>query len=404
MKKILPNDACNMMLNYCEPALGSEILPIDSCLGRVLAQNLLSLVAHPPRRISAMDGYAVRTSQASKGEYLHVVGISPAGAENVPKLCDGKHAVQIFTGGALPQQADAILIDEKCSSINVENNGDRIRVLEKPKVGQYIRARGADFLEDECLLQKNKLLSVRDITLAATMNHAWLNVRRKPVVAIIASGDELAQPGEARGDKEIAAANSLMLSLLIKNFGANARIVPFAKDSLVSLKDAFLNALQGADLLVASGGASKSNADWIDEVIKELKIKEIFSELAMRPGKPTRFALAERIPILVLPGNPASVYVGAMVFLQPMIRKMLSLTHSIPQQQYPLASAIDKGGARSHYMRAWIRNGEVKIFNDQESAHTLTLARANCLALQPAFAPAKKKGESIEVLEINALN
>ena len=413
MPATLPEQALDLMLSHCQSLSGEEVLPIAQCSGRVLARDLKALLAHPPQRISAMDGFAVRAAEASKGARLRVIGQSRAGAEEVPQLCAERknEAVQIFTGAALPELADAIVIDELCDSEN--NNGENNRgennnseryatmtIREAPVLGRYIRAMGADFSQGETLLKKNKLLSLRDVALAATMNYAWLQVSRKPLVSIVASGDELAQPGEARGKKQIAAANSLMLALLVEKLGAQARIVPFAKDSLASLKKAFTDALQGADLLVVSGGASKSNADWVGNVIKELGIEQLFSELAMRPGKPTRFALAQGVPILVLPGNPASVFVGAMVFMQPMLRKMLNIKEQLEPARYRLKNDLAKGGARSHYMRAQIIEGLVEVFDDQESAHTLTLARANCLALQPANAPAKRKGEEIEVLEI----
>ncbi len=426
MAAMLPEQALELVLSHCQRLDTSEVLPIALCSGRVLGEDLRALLAHPPQRISAMDGFAVRAAEASKGARLRVIGQNRAGAQEITQLSKEaeNQAVQIFTGAALPELADAIVIDELCDLENSRgknsNSEQYITLREAPVLGRYIRAAGADFSQGATLLKKNKILSLRDVALAATMNYAWLKVRRKPVVSIVASGDELALPGEARGKKQIAAANSLMLAMLVEKLGGLPRVIPFAKDSLESLKNAFCQALQGTDLLVASGGASKSNADWVGNVIEELGIKQIFSELAMRPGKPTRFALTqstltqstltqstltqeklnEGVPILVLPGNPASVFVGAMVFMRPMLRKMLNLEEQSKLARYPLKNKLGRGGARSHYMRAHLANGQVEVFDDQESAHTLTLARANCLAVQPVNAPAKDKGEEIEVLEI----
>ena len=407
MPDLSPQQAQEVLLS-CSPSLcATEVLPLPKCLGRVLAGELVARVSHPPRRVSAMDGYAVKASEARRDVVLRLVGSSAAGSASVPTLTAAPSAIQIFTGGALPDEADAVLIDEHSL-----REGDGVRVREEPTLGRYIRAEGSDFAQGDVCLQHNRLLSSRDIALAATMNYAWLSVRRKPRLAIVSSGDELAYPGEARASHQIAAANSLMLAMLAESFGAEARVVPFARDSLASLSAALGDALAGADIVVASGGASHSETDWTGAALVELGIQERFSRLAMRPGKPTRFGVARNkargmakstdgdVPVLVLPGNPASVYVGALVFLKPMVEKMLSLSPSVALQEAVLASDIEAGGARSHYMRAMQEEGIVHVFPDQESSHTLLLARANCLAVQPAHAAAKKKGERIEILPV----
>ena len=411
MSDLSPEQAQEILLSCSESLAGTEVLSLRDCLGRVLAGNLVARVSHPPRRVSAMDGYAVKASQAQRDAVLRLVGSSTAGSALVPPLTAEPSAVQVFTGAALPEGADAVLIDEHClleEEQEGEQEEERVRVQEQPTPNRYIRAAGSDFAQGDICLQQNRLLSLRDIALAATMNYAWLSVRRKPRLAIVASGDELAHPGEARASHQIAAANSVMLTMLAESFGAEARIVPFAKDSLASLSAAFSDALAGADLVVASGGASRSAADWAGAALSELGIEERFSRLAMRPGKPTRFGMAkgmtkgmaENVPVLVLPGNPASVYVGALVLLKPMVEKMLSLPPTIALQEAVLASDIDAGGGRSHYMRALLEEGVVRVFPDQESSHTLILARANCLAVQPAHARAKRKGERIGVLPV----
>ncbi len=380
---------------------------MQNCLGRVLAEDLVARVSHPPRRVSAMDGYAVRAAQAPRDAVLRLVGRSVAGSAFVPPLTAEPSTVQVLTGAALPEEADSILIDEHSLREGGGEEGracdreyDLVRVREQPVLGRYIRAEGGDFARGSVCLEQNRLLSARDLALAATMNYAWLSVRRKPRLAIVASGDELAYPGEVCASHHISAANSLMVATLSECFGAEARVVPFAQDSLASLSATLRNALAGADIVVASGGASHSAADWTGAALRELGIEERFSRLAMRPGKPTRFGMAENVPVLVLPGNPASVYVGALVFLKPMVEKMLSLSPAVALQEAVLACDLEEGGERSHYMRARLEGGEVRVFEDQESSHTLLLARANCLAVQPARARAKRRGEKIGVLPV----
>ena len=410
MADLLPEQAREMMLSSIEALAGTEVLPLQSCLGRVLAGDLVARVSHPPRRVSAMDGYAVRAAQAKKDALLRLVGRSAAGTAAVPKLAEDATAVQIFTGAALPEGADAVLIDEHSVVERDEGDGKYVRVLEQPMLGRYIRDEGGDFVEGSVCLKASCLLSVRDIALAATMNYAWLSVRRRPRLSIVASGFELAHPGEARGSHQIAAANSLMLSMLAESFGAEARVVPFAGDSLVSMSAALRDALAGADIVVASGGASCSASDWTGAAMAELGIEERFSRLAMRPGKPTRFGILKDIakdrrgdiPVLVLPGNPASVYVGALVFLRVMIERMLSrdVSDVLGDAEVGVGCGIVAGGERSHYMRGFLEGGIVDIFSDQESSHTLLLAHANCLVVQPAHAAEKKEGDRIGILRI----
>ena len=407
MADLLPEQAREMMLSSIEALAGTEVLPLQSCLGRVLAEDLVARVSHPPRRVSAMDGYAVRAAQAKKDALLRLVGRSAAGTEAVPRLAEDATAVQIFTGAALPEGADAVLIDEhSVVERDAAGDGKYVRVLEQPMLGRYIRVEGGDFVEGSVCLKASCLLSVRDIALAATMNYAWLSVRRRPRLSIVASGFELAHPGEARGSHQIAAANSLMLAMLAESFGAEARVVPFAGDSLVSMSAALRDALAGADIVVASGGASCSASDWTGAAMAELGIEERFSRLAMRPGKPTRFGILKEtgcdIPVLVLPGNPASVYVGALVFLRVMIERMLSrdVSDVLGDAEVGVGCGIVAGGERSHYMRGFLEGGIVRIFSDQESSHTLLLARANCLVVQPAGAAEKKEGDRIGILRI----
>ncbi len=408
MADLLPEQAREMILASIEALAGTEVLPLQSCLGRVLAGDLVARVSHPPRRVSAMDGYAVRTAQANKDAVLRLVGRSAAGTALVPKLAEDATAVQIFTGAALPDGADAVLIDEHSVVERGDAGGEKnyVRVLEQPMRDRYIRAEGGDFAEGSVCLKASRLLSVRDIALAATMNYAWLSVRRRPRLAIVASGFELAHPGEAHGSHQIAAANSLMLAMLAESFGAEVRIVPFAEDSLASLSAALRDALGGADIVVASGGASRSATDWTGAAMAELGIEERFSRLAMRPGKPTRFGILKDtrcdIPVLVLPGNPASVYVGALVFLRVMIERMLSqdVSDVLEEAEVGVGCIIAAGGERSHYMRGFLEGGVVRIFSDQESSHTLLLARANCLVVQPAHAAAKGEGDRIGILPI----
>ena len=232
------------------------------------------------------------------------------------------------------------------------------------------------------------------------MNIADVTVTRRPIVAIIATGDELVQPGEDPGPDQIIASNSYGIAGLVENLGARARLLPIARDNVKSLTLSF-DLAKDADLVVTIGGASVGDHDLVGDVAQSLGMERAFYKIAMRPGKPLMAGRMGDATMIGLPGNPVSAMVCAHVFLAPVIRKMLGLgAQSATRQTATLARDIDANGPREHYMRAHLGPDGVTIFERQDSALLTVLADANCLAVRPIADEPRAKGDTIDIVPI----
>lgn len=370
-------------------ALNTEEIPLDQALGRVLAEPVSSLRAQPPFPASAMDGYAVHS--ASPGETLQVIGSSAAG-HRFSGMVEPGQAVRIFTGAVVPPGATRIVIQE---DVQVEN--DRIIVASNPDTASYIRPAGADF-DIGSTVSSPRRLGIGDISLLAAMNCATIKVYRKPVIAILATGDELVMPGETPAQDQIIATNALSLKLLFETAGATARILPIARDTPDSLRGAFTRAT-GADVLVTIGGASVGDHDLVRSTAQQMGLEQKFYKVAMRPGKPLMAGKLGAMTMIGLPGNPVSSIVCGHVFILPVIDALLGLPRdSAGAETAFLTHDLPANGPRTHYMRARVEGRSITIFDRQDSALLTVLARANALAIHPAHAPARPKGSEIEIL------
>jgi len=357
--------------------------------GRVLAEPVTAARDQPPFAASAMDGYAVRAADATHGSALRVIGEAPAGRAWAGTLGPGE-AVRIFTGAPMPQGADAVLIQE-----NADRDGDALRVREAPAPGAWLRPRGLDFAAGAQLAAPRRL-SPADIALAAAMNAAELVVRRRPVVALIPTGDELAQPGAVPGPDQIIASSGYGVAALLAQYGAAPRLAPIARDSVDSLRAA-LDAAAGADLIVTLGGASVGDYDLVREVADALD----FYRVAIRPGKPLMAGRVGATPLVGLPGNPVSAMVCGHVFLRPALDAMLGLPAGpLPRVRARLAQDMAAGGPREHYMRAALGPDGVAPFADQDSSVQSLMAQADALIVQPPDAPAAQAGEMVEIIPL----
>ncbi len=373
--------------------LPSEEVPLRHAAHRVLARDVTARRDQPPFAASAMDGYAIHAADHQQGAVLTVIGESAAGHGWQGTLAPGQ-ALRIFTGAPVPEGAGQVVIQE-----NVTRDGDRITISDAQDSGNNIRPKGGDFAQGTAITAPRRLTPT-DIALLAAMNIATLPVTRKPVVAIIATGDELVQPGDAPGPDQIIASNSYGLAALIEAEGAIARLLPIARDTVASLEQTFALA-QGADLIVTIGGASVGDHDLVGQVAQSLGMDRSFYKVAMRPGKPLMAGRFGTAAMIGLPGNPVSAMVCGHVFILPVIRKMLGLgAHPAPLQTAMLAHDIGTNGPRAHYMRASLTAAEVTIFDRQDSSLLTVLAQANCLALRPPHDPARKAGESVQVLPL----
>jgi len=380
--------------------LGAESVALDSANGRVLAEDLAALLTQPPFDASAMDGYAARAEDvAVLPATLRLIGISAAGAGFDGKVGQGE-TVRIFTGAPVPKGADTIVIQEYAE----ETNGVVIAKAAEP--GRYVRPRGQDFKQGEVLLAAGTWLGPRELMLAAAMNHPDLPVRRKPKVAILATGDEVVPPGSELGKDQIVSSVPIGLATLIARAGGEPMSLGIAKDdpkSLVTLA----RAGSAADILVTVGGASVGERDLVASALKTEGLEIDFWKIAMRPGMPLLYGRLGSQRVLSLPGNPASSLITAHVFLVPMLATMLGLaTAARPLPEAVLGEALEANGARQHYMRAiseWREDGRrvVRPLPSQDSSVVAELARADCLIVRAPDAPSLPSGERVGIIPLN---
>lgn len=378
--------------------LGQETVPLAVANGRVLARTVTARRDQPPFAGSAMDGYAMIAQEVTAGATFKVIGESSAGHAFEGSLKSGLKSgqcVRIFTGAPVPAGATRVVIQE-----DVTRDGDHIILADTINKDFHIRPAGADFTNGQ-EFSGPRLLRPSDIALLAAMNIADVPVTRRPIVAIMATGDELVMPGETPGPDQIIASNSFGLQAMLRDLGAEARLLPIARDTRASLETAFSLA-DDADLVLTIGGASVGDHDLVGDVAADLGMERSFYKIAMRPGKPLMAGrLASGAMMMGLPGNPVSAMVCGHVFVTPVIRAMLGLG-ATPAQEKParLAAPIGQNGPRQHYMRARVENGEMVIFDNQDSSLLTVLSDANALAVRLPNDPARAALEPMAYLPI----
>ncbi len=373
--------------------LETETVPLVQAAGRVLAENAKAGRAQPPFPASAMDGYAVRSADLEDGAVLDVVGHIAAG--QMPDRGIGpKQVMRIFTGAPVPDGADHILIQE-----DADADGDKITVKTNRDTAAYIRPAGTDFGADFAL-SSPRLLSAADQALLAAMNRPDVSVYRRPIVALIPTGNELVWPGETPRDDQIIASNNFGLAAMFQGAGADVRLMPIAKDDPTALAHSLARAAD-ADLIVTLGGASVGDHDLVAQVAGGQGLDLSFYKLAMRPGKPLMAGKLGKAVMIGLPGNPVSSMVCGAIFVRPAIQAMQGLPFEHPAVMKGVLSApTGKNGPRTHYMRARmdVENGEmrVRIAERQDSALLTVLSDANALAIRAPHAEPAQAGDPID--------
>lgn len=376
-------------------ALPSEQVPLRRADGRWLAAPAVALRDQPPFAASAMDGYAVAAG-VQPGDSFTVVGEAGAGHAFTGTVGAGQ-AVRIFTGAPVPAGAGHVVIQE-----DVTRDGDRITVKPGMDAGGNIRPLGQDFRAGASL--SPRLLRPNDLCLLAAMNIPAVTVRRKPVVAIIATGDELVMPGEVPRDDQIIASNAFTLAALVDRAGGEARMLPIAKDTPAELA-AVMGLADGADLIVTIGGASVGDHDLVAQVAASLGMERAFYKIAMRPGKPLMAGRLRGVPMLGLPGNPVSSIVCAHLFLLPMLRAMLGDPAPEPRAlRATLAMDLPANGPRAHYMRSRLLPGEglprIAPFDRQDSALITILTEADALLIRAVAEGPMQAGATMDYLPL----
>ena len=373
--------------------LPSEMIGLRDAGGRVLREDTTANRDQPPFAASAMDGYAVRSAEVRPDATFHVIGEAAAGRAFAGAVGPGQ-AVRIFTGAPVPGGADRVVIQE-----DVTRQGPQITLGEKLDTSHHVRAAGGDFKRGDKITAPRRLRPA-DLALLAAMNIGEVTVARRPVVALLATGDELVMPGQDPDPDQIVASNVIGLAETLRLAGAEAQVLPIARDRLASLQAA-LTLAEGADLLVTIGGASVGDHDLVARALAEAGMERAFYKVAMRPGKPLMAGRLGAMAVIGLPGNPVSAMVCGEVFLRPVIDAMLGLgAQARARETRALASPVAANGPRAHYMRGVFMGGGVAPLDRQDSALLSVLAQADLLIIRPAGDDARDTGENVEFIRL----
>ncbi|SDR48276.1 molybdopterin molybdotransferase [Rhizobiales bacterium GAS191] len=388
-------EALARILATAGPLLAAESVPLAEAHRRTLAEGVVASRNQPPFASSAMDGYAVRAADVTQTPaQLHLIGTSAAGHAFDGELGPGE-AVRIFTGAPIPPGADTIVIQEDTTA-----GAGMVTVNEGAAQGRHVRPAGLDFASAEVLLRAGHRLSTRDLALAAAAGFPHLSVRRRPRVAILATGDELVRPGDELRAGQIIASNSYAVAAMVEAAGGEAVDLGIARDDLAETRASIARArAEHADILVTLGGASVGDHDLVQEALTGAGMELGFWRIAMRPGKPLMHGLLDEMRVLGFPGNPVSSMVCALIFLRPLIRALVGDAQAgeDPTRPAVLGADVAKNDQRQDYLRASIEAGtsppRVTPFARQDSSMMGVFARADALILREIHAPAARAGD-----------
>jgi molybdopterin molybdotransferase len=378
------------------------MVALEAAHYRVLARDVAARRTQPPQAMSAMDGYAVRASDASHAQArLKVIGEVAAGRPFDRALGPGE-AARIFTGGVIPGGADAVVIQEDTVA-----EGNTITITEAASPGRHVRPAGVDFREGDVLLRAGSRLTDRDLSLAASMNYPELAVRRRPKLALLATGDELVMPGSTPGPGQIVYSNGYALRALARAEGADTVDLGVAADTMEATTSGIRRARElGSDILVTTGGASVGDHDLVKTSLEAEGVQIAFWKIAMRPGKPMMHGRLGAMRVVGVPGNPVSAYVCTMLFVVPLIRALSGrkIIHHARETAL-LGRDIGPNDQREDYLRARLEERAdgtliATPVNHQDSSLLANLAAAQALVIRPPFAPAANAGSPCEILRL----
>ncbi len=369
-------------------------LPLDQADGATLAEDILAIRDQPPFDASAMDGWAIQRADAVEGRVLSIAGESAAGS-GYPRDLGAGEAVRIFTGAAVPQGADLVVIQEEAERLD-----GQVQLTVQPPEKSHVRPAGGDFRQGQRLLTAGLRLDPWRLSLAASAGRAQVLVSQRPRVAVLATGEELAAAGSEPGPFQIFESGSLGLAAMIRRWGGE----PLRLDPAGDHVDAIASAVQAteADLVVTVGGASVGDHDLVKPALFGLGLVLSVETVNVRPGKPTWFGiLGNGQRVLGLPGNPASAFVCAELFLRPLMSAMQGGRDGPLLEPAILAQDIEANGPREHWMRAILGPEGVVALPDQDSSLITVFAAANALVRRLPGAAALSAGSQVAVLRLS---
>ena len=397
---ILVKEAQNIILEKLQP-LEPENIPLLNTLGAVLQEDICAQRDNPPADNSAMDGYALRFNDISSLDQnnplsLKVVEDIPAGQKPTKSINPGE-ASRIMTGAVVPGGADTVVMVEE-----TEKKNGSVSILKPQKKGSHVRKQGEDFKKGDILLSKGDLVTSSNIAIIATAGYAKLSVNRKPVVAILSTGDELVDVDAKAEDHQIINSNTYLLASQVLESGAKPMLLGIVRDRKDDIKEK-LKSANKADIIVTSGGVSVGDYDFVKDAIQDLGSEIVFWKIAMKPGKPLTFSMLSKRPLFGLPGNPVSSFVSFEQFVRPAILKMSGHTDLFRKTiRATLTEGIKKkNDGRRHFVRSTLTyiNGSysVSALSGQGSNMLASLASANSLLIIPESETELKSGQQVEV-------
>lgn len=376
---------------------GVERVQLQDAVGRVLAADLSAPWDMPLWDNSAMDGYAVRSADCSEIPCrLTVTGFLPAGARADGVAVEAGCAVRIMTGAPLPAGCDAVVPVEET------DNGQQLVTLNETVLkGQHVRVRGEDVPAGVTFVRAGTLIRPPETNMLATFGVALVPVFRRPIVAILSTGDELVELGRTPEPGEIVNSNTLSLAAAVQEAGAIPRIIGIARDNLESHREMLREGLK-ADVLITSAGVSAGDCDFVRDVLEELGARQLFWKVGVKPGGPTAFALYDARPVFSLPGNPVSTMITFEEFVRPALLKMLGQSRVLrPLFKAVLCENLNKKPGKVQIVRIRLdrRDGRwlASSAGNQQTAILRTMVDAVALAVLPADSSGCAAGEEVDV-------
>lgn len=391
------DDALSALLQVAPEPLETEVVYLEHAVGRVLAESPVAAISVPPADNSSMDGYAIHTSALSpqNDTSLFVSQRIPAGVAPIA-LLEGT-AARIFTGAEIPDGADAVVVQEA-----VELEGDNVILNSRVVSGQNIRRKGQDIQAGQTVLNKGVRLQAVDVGVLASSGLDSVTVYRPLKVAILSTGDELANPGETLLKGQIYNANRFVLTSLLSQMGCIPIDLGNVADTSDAVEEALERAAGQADCIVSTGGVSVGEEDYVKQAVKRLGQLDIW-RIKIKPGKPLAFGSVKQVPFFGLPGNPASALITFCLLARPFLLKMQGADMAPPLVfSAPADFEHLKPGTRQEYLRARLEKGKVVVFHNQSSGMLSSASWANGLAVIP---PDKvvAKGDAVSFIPFSEL-
>jgi molybdopterin molybdotransferase len=378
--------------------LPAESVPLVEAQGLALAEDLKARFDSPPFDNSAVDGYAVRSADAEAGRSFRVVDEAPAGRPAMRGVGEGE-AVKIFTGGVIPEGADAVVMVE-----NTSGWGEEFELKKAASPGQNVRRSGEDVREGDVILRRGTEIGPPEIALAATQGYGGLPVYRRPKVVVLSTGTELVEPGSRDLERgEIYDSNSFAVISQAREIGATARRVSAASDEADVIRDAVKEALETADVVVTSGGVSVGEKDLVKGTMLELGVEQVFWGVKFKPGKPLFFGVQGDVRLFGLPGNPVSAMVCFELFVRPALMKMMGRAdRGRPRIEVYFEEDVKNQFGRMHAMRVSLEHTEkgwlARSVGAQGSGLVSSLTKADALALIGPESGGVRAGEPVEAI------